>query len=288
MKPSTLLLSRTIRNSLIFLAIFLITLGAIFIPYMKYINASLSPSISRLMMDITSFIPSVIAGWMMIKYIDKETRKATKADTHTLLIETITGLLIGLSWITLSYCLQFAFGTIKINESANSLQFDFLIYATALLINAASQEFLFRGYLFRLIQHNHGFLSALFTTSLLFMFIHAGALAAGIIPSLNVFGAGVIFGLTVKSTGRIWTAIAIHFSWNFLYSSVLYKPIAGYQGLHLYNTTGSELLAGGQNGVEATIITSVTIVVIVALQRYYLKLLLAETHEEYERNCLDN
>ena len=105
---------------------------------------------------------------------------------------------------------------------------------------------------------------------------------------LKVFCAEIIFGLTVQTTGWLWTAIAIHISWNFLYSSELYKPIAGYQGLHLYNTTGSELLAGGENGVEATVITSVTIVVIVALQRYYLKLLLAETHEEYEKNCLDN
>jgi uncharacterized protein len=114
-------------------------------------------------------------------------------------------------------------------------------------------------------------MSAIIITSALFLGSHIGAIKAGFIPSLNVFGAGLVFAVAYYKTKNLWMPIVIHFIWNFSVSSILYKPINEYKGLELFQLKGSKLLAGGADGVQTTILTTLTIIIVILLELLIIK-----------------
>jgi uncharacterized protein len=246
-------------------------MAALLIPYMKLLDHFLQPEWSRLVTEIIPFITMLFAIWIMTKFLEKKNFCTLGFQTKNLINDTSIGFFIGTFWIIISFTGQFIFGTI-IKGTYNSIPADtFIIYGIALLINASLQEILFRGYLFQTIEYNINAISAILISSLLFMGMHVGAIKAGIIPSLNVFGAGLVFAIAYYKTKNLWMPIAIHFVWNFSTSSILYKPLNEYQGLELFQLKGKELLAGGETGVEATVITTITIIIIIAIELYLIK-----------------
>ena len=259
-------------KSVLFILLFGAAIAAMIIPYeSSMIDKQLPPAISRLILDTISFLPTLLASWIMLRFIDKSTLKSIGLSSKHLPINIIIGVLIAFCWISLSICGQFLFHTLSKNKETHTLTSAMGIYAIAWFLNAASQELLFRGYLFYVIRKYVGLYSAMIITSILFMCAHGGALNAGIIPSINVFGAGLLFAVAFYKTGNLWTPIFIHFIWNFVIDALLFTPIDGYEGLRLLHLNGSKLLAGGQNGIEATIITSIVIVLVIAAVLFFIK-----------------
>ncbi len=257
-------------KSILFLTIFALTIGVLVVLYMKFIDKQISVSVSRLGQDIISILPVLFASWVMTTYFDKRKLTTIGLENKNILTDIIIGTTLALFWVTISFLGQYLLGTLERTSIESTLKANFIFYTLALFLNAVSQELLCRGFLFQTIKRNIGLKTAVIVTSLVFLLMHGGALQGGIIPSLNVFGAGVIFAIALYKTGQLWLPITLHFVWNFMYSSILYKPISGYDGLQLFHTKGNELLAGGQNGVEATIITTVTIIVIIFLEQNFL------------------
>ena len=263
-------MKKAIWKSVLFLAIFALTIFLLVVPYMKFIDKQISVSASRLGQDIISILPAIFATWVMTKYFDKRKLVTAGLENKNILKDIIVGSVLALFWIGISFSGQYLFKTLERTSSVPAFKNDFMFYTLALLLNAASQEILFRGYLFQTINNNTGLKTAVVFTSFLFLLMHAGALQAGIIPSLNVFGAGLIFAVAFYRTGQLWLPISLHFVWNFMYSSILYKPIHGYGGFELFKTKGNNLLAGGENGVEATIITTITVVIIILAEHFFI------------------
>lgn len=261
----------TIWKSILFLATFALTIGVLVVPYMKFIDKQLPSSISRLGQDIISILPILFASWVMTTYFDKRKLVTIGLENKNISRDIIIGTTLAVFWVAISFLGQYIFGTLERTSIKPLFKTNFLIYALALLLNATSQELLCRGFLFQTIRNNVGLKTAVTSTSILFLLMHGGALQAGIIPSLNVFGAGIIFGIAFYKTGQLWLPIAIHFIWNFISSTILYEPQSGYEGLHLFQTKGSSLLAGGQNGVEGSIITTLTIVIIILIEHFFIK-----------------
>jgi membrane protease YdiL (CAAX protease family) len=133
------------------------------------------------------------------------------------------------------------------------------------------QEILLRSYIYQAIESNSNAISAIIITSVLFAGLHTGAIKEGIIPLLNLFGAGLVFAIAYYKTKNLWMPIAIHFIWNFSVSSILYKPITEYEGLEMFQLKGSKLLAGGENGIETTILTTLTIIIVIVLELMLIK-----------------
>lgn len=202
----------------------------------------------------------------MTKFVEKRNFSTLGFQSERIINNISIGLLIGLFWIIISLVGQYIFGTLTKGPQNTIPASTFIIYGIALLINASSQEILFRSYIYQSIESNYNVLSAIIITSVLFLGSHIGAVKAGIIPSLNVFGAGLVFAIAYYKTKNLWMPIVIHFIWNFSVSSILYKPINEYKGIELFQLKGSKLLAGGEDGVQTTILTTLTIVIIIILE----------------------
>jgi len=256
---------------MVFLILWALIQAPFLIPFMKFFNKFFPPEWSRLIIEIIPFISLLIASLIMTKFVEKRNFSTLGFQSKRIINDILTGFLIGLFWITISFVGQYIFGTLY-NGAQNTIQASvFIIYGIALLINSSLQEILFRSYIFQRIENSFNVLSAIIITSVLFLGSHIGAIKEGIIPSLNVFGAGLIFAIAYYKTKSLWMPIVIHFIWNFSVSSILYKPITDYKGLELFQLKGNQLLAGGENGVQTTIITTLTIVIVIVIELLIIK-----------------
>jgi uncharacterized protein len=238
---------------------------------MKLFNKFFSPEWSRLIIEIIPFISILSACLIMTKFVEKRNFSTLGFQSERIINNISIGLIIGLFWIVISFVGQYIFGTVFKGDQNIIPASIFIIYGIALLINASLQEILFRSYIYQSIETNFNALSAIIITSVLFSVSHIGAIKAGIIPSLNVFGAGLVFAIAYYKTKNLWMPIVIHFIWNFSVSSILYKPITYYKGLELFQLKGSKLLAGGEGGVQTTILTTLTIIIVIMVEILIIK-----------------
>jgi membrane protease YdiL (CAAX protease family) len=122
---------------------------------------------------------------------------------------------------------------------------------------AVTEELLFRGVLFRIVEERTGTGIALVLTGVLFGLAHLfnphaslwGALAVGI-------EAGGLLTAAYVATRRLWLPIGLHFGWNFAAGGVFGTEVSGNgtpQGLLDAVTSGPAALTGGGFGPEGSL-----------------------------------
>ena len=121
---------------------------------------------------------------------------------------------------------------------------------------AVTEELMFRGVLFRIIEDRAGTWLSLLVTCVLFGVWHL------LNPDATVFGAvaiaieaGGTLGAAYIATRKLWVPIGIHFGWNFAEAGIFGTEVSGNgqnEGLLHGVTSGPDLLTGGQFGPEAS------------------------------------
>ncbi|HEY3686811.1 MAG TPA: type II CAAX endopeptidase family protein [Streptosporangiaceae bacterium] len=121
---------------------------------------------------------------------------------------------------------------------------------------AVTEELMFRGVLFRLIEERTGTWISLALTSVLFGLWHL------LNPDATVWGAvavaieaGGALGAAYAATRKLWLPIGLHFGWNFAESGIFGSEVSGNgstQGVLHSVTSGPSLVTGGQFGPEAS------------------------------------
>jgi membrane protease YdiL (CAAX protease family) len=122
---------------------------------------------------------------------------------------------------------------------------------------AVTEELLFRGVLFRVIEGWTGTWIALAGTSLLFGLAHL------INPNATLWGAlaiaieaGGMLTAAYVATRKLWVPIGLHLGWNIAGSAIFSTEVSGNntpQGLLDASTSGSVLVTGGDFGPEGSV-----------------------------------
>jgi membrane protease YdiL (CAAX protease family) len=124
---------------------------------------------------------------------------------------------------------------------------------------ATTEELLFRGVLFRIVEGRFGTVGALVVTGLLFGALHLVNPGASVVGALALaVEAGLMLGAAYAATRTLWVPIGVHFAWNALIVGVFSTTASGAdvaQGLLDAVTTGPEVLTGGAFGPEASIVS---------------------------------
>ncbi|MFD0898879.1 CPBP family intramembrane glutamic endopeptidase [Actinomadura sediminis] len=121
---------------------------------------------------------------------------------------------------------------------------------------AVTEEVLFRGVLFRIVEEHIGTYLALTLTGLVFGLAHLAN------PDANLWGAlaiaveaGGMLAAAYAATRTLWVPIGLHFAWNFALGGVFGAQVSGNgesEGLLDGATSGPVLLSGGEFGPEAS------------------------------------
>lgn len=122
-----------------------------------------------------------------------------------------------------------------------------------MIVNAAGEEILFRGYIFQRCVETLGPVSATLLSAALFSVAHVANPNANLLSTIVVFAAGVFFAFGYLRTGSLWLPIGAHVAWNLFLAKVVGVAVSGYQfGDSLWRTGGSgpAILTGGPFGPE--------------------------------------
>ncbi|RKT53644.1 CPBP family intramembrane glutamic endopeptidase [Saccharothrix australiensis] len=132
--------------------------------------------------------------------------------------------------------------------------------ATALLgfmaAAVVTEELLFRGILFRIVEQRIGTWASLALTGVLFGAAHLFNPHATLwSASAIAVEAGFMLAAAYAATRNLWVPIGVHFGWNYAQGGIFSASVSGKdapQGLLDGVTSGPLLLSGGEFGPEAS------------------------------------
>ncbi|MFB4301095.1 lysostaphin resistance A-like protein [Actinomadura sp. NTSP31] len=133
---------------------------------------------------------------------------------------------------------------------------------------AVTEELLFRGVLFRIVEGRIGTWAALVLTALVFGLMHLANEHATFWGAIAIaIEAGGMLAAAYAATRNLWVPIGLHFAWNFAESGIFGTEVSGSganKGLLESSMSGSSLVTGGEFGPEASLYTVVAGVTVAA------------------------
>jgi hypothetical protein len=124
---------------------------------------------------------------------------------------------------------------------------------------AVTEELLFRGVLFRVVEERAGTWIALLGTGLLFGLIHLLNPGASLWGAIAIaVEAGFMLAACYAATRTLWVPIGLHFGWNFAAGGIFSVVVSGNgesKGLLDATTDGPALITGGEFGPEGSLFT---------------------------------
>ncbi|MEV4055916.1 CPBP family intramembrane glutamic endopeptidase [Amycolatopsis sp. NPDC049688] len=122
---------------------------------------------------------------------------------------------------------------------------------------AVTEELLFRGVLFRIVEERTGTVLALVLTGVLFGLVHLVNPHASLWGALAIaIEAGGMLTAAYVATRRLWLPIGLHFGWNFAAAGLFGTEVSGNgtpQGLLDAVTSGPAVITGGSFGPEGSL-----------------------------------
>lgn len=169
-------------------------------------------------------------------------------------LELAAGLAIGLVLFSAIVAVIAAFGGYRVIGYHTA---EVLVPVLAIsIVSGFTEEIIFRGWFFRLVERWLGSWAALAASAALFGALHLGNPNATLLAGIAIaFEAGIMLAAIYMITRRLWAAIGVHFAWNFAQGGIYGIAVSGgaMDGLLRPNIRGSDLLTGGAFGAEASL-----------------------------------
>lgn len=245
---------------------------ALFAPWIEH-AAEDSPLLLRFYFDATGALAILLAAWGMARFIDRRPFSTLGFATDHLGRDILLGTIIGFLWLVLSLTILGTFGWANPQPAGSINGIALGVAGVAMVLNTVTQEVLARSYIFQTIEAQTNPTWAVLISTLIFTLYHAAGFNGAWLPAINVFGAGILFGIAYYLAGNLWLPIAIHFTWNFLLGPVSGLTVSGQDlanAWQLFTVQGPALFTGGEFGVEGgLIVTVITVTSIVVLWLWY-------------------
>ncbi|VVT04876.1 CPBP family intramembrane metalloprotease [Sphingomonas sp. EC-HK361] len=198
---------------------------------------------------------AICAGvyWLFVRFVERRPRVdefAAKGALPELLAGLFTGTILFAAIVAIIWAAG-GYSVLGTNPPAVLLP----VLAIA-IVSGVTEEIIFRGLVFRILERWLGSGIALVVSALIFGLLHLAnpnaTLLAGFAIALE---AGVMLAAIYMLTRRLWAAIGVHAAWNFAQGGIFGIPISGLasDGLLRPRITGPDLLTGGDFGAEASL-----------------------------------
>lgn len=221
---------------------------------------------SVFLFEFLPFLGMLLGHLIVIKFFEESGLSFIRLTKHKFFSKLFAGVFLGAFWLMIAVIPIYLLGQGQLTKVFSLTATQLLIYFLVLFVNAAMQELLVHGYLFSLLQNKYSKITALIVTSILFLLLHPGAINAGIIASINVFGAGLIFGLIIIYFDSLFSATVAHTIWNY-FGAVWFGliPLDNYPTMKLLKVTGDSIFIGDKNGMETSLTVTISIILVIAM-----------------------
>lgn len=250
----------------------LIILGPLFFLFLSQIVPIIGTlSNSWIGKTVLLFLGSFVVLGLYALYINVfERRTPYELNLKTSLPNLLLGFIIGGLFIVCVIGVLALFGVYRIG--AISIDWIGLILNFAMFsIVAVSEEIIFRGLLFRMINDRFSTILAFIISSLTFGLIHLTTVDFWTAMAISI-EAGLMLAAAYTLRNNLWVPIGIHWAWNFFLGPIFGVGVSGISQdacVIIPEITGPYILTGGNNGLEGSIVTFILGLTIgVVLLRY--------------------
>lgn len=152
----------------------------------------------------------------------------------------------------------------NINVNVKSL----FLWILAFGIQGAAEEIMCRGFLLNSLRDRISVPLAILISSTAFVFPHLSGLIEAdfvyaMVGIINLYLISVIFSILVLWRSNIWIACGLHSVWNFILYVIMGLSLSGSEsitkGVILFSVKDASILNGAEYGIEASIITTVVL-----------------------------
>lgn len=285
---------RALWRILVFLVIAAIIVNPIVIVLDQIFEISLHQTAINLIVALGFFISLSIVA----KYIEKGSLPEYGLSfSYTSFTHFLQGTLVGGILISIVVLLSWLLGLISIQSTfythpESNTFFLVLLFGQFVryFFGSFFEELLSRAYLIknisegirnRTLRNQRAILISAVFTSLLFSVLHVFNPDFSTLSTINLFLVGLLFAFSYIYSGDLSWPIGIHFGWNIFQNVVFGYPNSGKAtevAILKFNLHKSELLNGGNFGLEASLLS--TLVLIFALIGLFL--LVRKTNPSFE------
>ena len=207
------------------------------------------------------FLAAAIANSLVMRIFER----AHLADVGlTWTPASVRNLLLGLAGGTAAACLVLAgpllAGVAELQGvPGGQMHWRTLLFVTVLLLlGAAGEELLFRGYGFQVLLQALGPFATILPVSVLFALAHSGNLNISFLGLFNTLLWGILLGCAFLRSGDLWLPIGLHWGWNWalpLFGVNLSGFTMEVTGYVMHWKIGP-VWSGGEYGPEGGVLTS--------------------------------
>lgn len=207
---------------------------------------------------------TLILAYIFAKKILKRTNLSLGLVDPNKLKAYAKGIFLGFAMLSLVLLILKALGFAEISKNPNGFDLKlFLIFLPAWMIQGFEEEFLLRGILMNQMASRGKIRIAILANSLIFSIFHLGNAGFDLMASVNIFLMGLVFSLIFYLEDSLYLVAGAHSFWNMTMANIYGIPVSGNSPtiIRLFNTSlkGPEILSGGSFGLEASIITSLVL-----------------------------
>jgi len=236
-------------------------------------------ALQRFWWELIPFLSVIIATILFHNIIDKN--KFQKIALGKIIKNSGFGLLLGIGWIGIPILILLIIGRFQLGE-INYIPYLY-IWIISIALNVIMQEYLVRGYIFKLLQKEYNIIVSIIVTTIIFTLFHGGAFEAGIIAVLNVLTMSVFVSLLLIYTTNLLASIIVHAIWNIIGSLIGCVSLADdYPVLINCIINGNKIISGGIYKLEGSIIV---LLVNIILIMFLLLLIKNKENNKSKSNC---
>ena len=222
--------------------------------------------IEKTYQSIISGVVTALVALLSYTYLYKfyERRSISELSFNNFWRNAALGLFIGFGLQSLVVLVIYLVGDYRITQinSVINLLPSFIIALTS----GVFEEIIMRGIIFRLTEEKLGTVIALIISALLFGLLHLPNQNATPYSAFAIsMEAGILLAAIYVYTRSLWSAIFLHFAWNFAESGIYGGILSGNvvdKSLVTAQFTGSDWITGGsfgpENSVQALIFCTIT------------------------------
>jgi len=215
----------------------------------------------RLALDVViNLIPAIVATLFATRIVEDIPVQSLGLGFHEYWkLNLIAGFSIGGFLLILVVAGAKTFGEFQLDWAPNINPGRLLLTVGILIVAAAFEELIFRGYPMQVLMKGMGPWPAMLIMSTLFGLLHAGNLNSSVLGVFNTIVAGFMLSLAYFKTRSLWFPYGLHLAWNVGTGIVVGFPLSGtaFESIWTAHVNGPSWLLGADYGPEGGLLGTV-------------------------------
>lgn len=228
--------------------------------------------VSGLFMVLAQLIAVILTVFIFIKKEKKKWKDVGLTSLRSQGNNLLFGMALGAGSIILITVILIAAKQITLVpvDITGRLLTDIGLFFITFIMVALNEELFFRGYIISALKQTKSYPIIYFFSSLIFGMEHLGNPNVHKVGIINVILIGALFAYMVIQTKTLWMSIGYHFTWNFIQGNIIGFNVSGTQAKAFFHVNSSDTIwTGGSWGIEASIFTTVVILIGFFITQFY-------------------